>query len=303
VRDPRLHPQALAALEAAAGLDPLASVPVDEIDDVRAEQREAALVEPKDDVHEVRDLEVGGVPCRLYRPSAAGLPVLLYLHGGGFVLGDLETHDAQCRRMADRTGWAVLAVDYRRPPEDRFPAALDDAVGALDGVLAGQVGDLDPSRVVVVGDSAGANLAVGVARRRPGVLAGAVLVYPFLDPQTASSSYSSTDGGLDRPDAQWFWDHYAGDADRTDPDLAPLHATDLGVLPRTLVQVAECDTLAEEDRAFVALAREQGARVEETTYAGMIHGFWRRPAEFDAATEALDELVAWLPTGAARADG
>ncbi|GAA1918932.1 alpha/beta hydrolase [Nocardioides marmoribigeumensis] len=295
-RDPRLHPQALAALVEAEDLDPLATVPDDEIAEVREEQREAGLAEPKEPVHEVRDLEVGGVPCRLHRPSAGTLPVVLYLHGGGFVLGDLETHDAQARRLANRTGWAVLAADYRRPPEHRFPAALDDSVAALDGLLtdADALG-LDPARVVVAGDSAGGNLAVGVARRRPGTLAGALLVYPFLDPETASASYSSLDGGLDRADARWFWDHYAPDGvDRADPDLAPLRATDLGSLPPTLVQVAECDTLADEVEAFVRLARSQGAQVEDTLHAGMIHGFWRRPAEFDAAEVALDEAARWL---------
>ena len=304
-RDPRLHPQAVAALEAAAGLDPLATVTDEEIAEVRDEQREAGLAEPKEDVHAVRDVEVGGVPCRLHRPADGVLPVLLYLHGGGFVLGDLETHDAHARRMANRTGWAVLAVDYRRPPEHPFPAALDDSVAALDGLLA-QADELgvDTGHVVVVGDSAGGNLAIGVARRRPEALAGAVLVYPFLDPATASASYSSTDGGLDRADARWFWDHYApAGTDRTDPDLAPLHATDLASLPRTLVQVAECDTLADEVRAFVDLARAQGAPVEDTLHRGMIHGFWRRTSEFDAAEEALAELVAWLPTGSVRAGG
>ena len=105
----------------------------------------------------------------------------------------------------------------------------------------------------------------------------------------------SDHAGLDRADARWFWGHYAAPGqDLADPDLAPLRATDLGVLPPTLVQVAECDTLADEVHAFVALAREQGARVEDTLYAGMIHGFWRRTAEFDAAEEALAEAAAWL---------
>lgn len=299
-RDPRLHPQAVAALDAAAGFDPLHAVGDDEIAEIRDEQRREGLAEPKEPVHEVRDLEVGGVPCRLHRPTEGTLPVVLYLHGGGFVLGDLETHDAHARRLANRSGWAVVSVDYRRPPEHRFPVALDDAVAVLDGLLGGGLG-LDPSRVVVAGDSAGGNLAIGVARRRPGILAGALLVYPFLDPGTASASYASPDGGLDRADAQWFWRRYVPEGhdldrpdDLDDPDLAPLRATDLGRLPRTLVQVAECDTLADEVHAFVDLARSQGAPVEDTLYAGMIHGFWRRPAEFDAAAEALDEAAAWL---------
>jgi acetyl esterase len=294
-RDPRLHPQAVAVLDAAQDLVPLATVPHEEIEDVRREQREEGLAEPKEAVHEARDLEVGGVPCRLHLPAPGPLPCLLYLHGGGFVLGDLETHDAQARRLANRTGWAVLSVDYRRPPEHPFPAALEDSVAALDGLLAGAVPQLGADRVVVVGDSAGANLAIGAARRRPGRLAGAILVYPFLDPGTASASYASDDGGLTRADARWFWGHYVPDGqDPTEPDLAPLHATDLDLLPPTLVQVAECDTLADEVTAFVALARSQGAQVEDTLYAGMVHGFWRRPAELDAAAEALDEVAAWL---------
>ncbi len=295
-RDPRLHPQALAALVEAEQFDALWDLPDDEIAEVRDEQREGGLGEPKEPVHEVRDVTVGGVSCRLHRPAEGTLPVVLYLHGGGFVLGDLETHDAQARRMANRTGWAVLAVDYRRPPEDRFPAALEDSVAALDGLAAdARTLGVDPGRIVVAGDSAGGNLAIGVARRRPEALAGILLVYPFLDPETSSASYSSLDGGLDRPDAQWFWNHYLPPGqDLHDPDLAPLHATDLAVLPPTLVQVAECDTLADEVTSFVALAREQGAPVEDTLYPGMIHGFWRRPAEFDAAVEALDEAAAWL---------
>ena len=294
-RDPRLHPQALAVLEAQEGFDPLATAPVEEIAEIREEQREEGLAEPKEAVHQVRDLEVGGVPCRLYLPAPGPLPCLLYLHGGGFVLGDLETHDSQARRLANRAGWAVLSVDYRRPPEHPFPAALDDSVAALDGLFDGAAEEVATDRVVVVGDSAGANLAIGVARHRASRLAGALLVYPFLDPRTSSPSYASEDGGLTRADAQWFWGHYLPDGqDPTDPDLAPLHATDLHVLPPTLVQVAECDTLADEANAFAALAADQGAHVEATTYPGMIHGFWRRPADFDPATDALDEAARWL---------
>ena len=138
--------------------------------------------------------------------------VLLYLHGGGFVLGDLETHDAQSRRLANRTGRAVLAVDYRRPPEHPFPAALVDSVTALDWLVEHTADlDVDGRRIGVVGDSAGANLAIGTALRRPGRLDTAVLVYPFLDPEAGSASYASTQGGLDREDALWFWRHYLGE--------------------------------------------------------------------------------------------
>lgn len=305
-----LHPQAEAALRAWNDGPPTSTLDVEGIREQRAAGREEGLAEPKEDVASVEDVTPDGVPCRLYRPagSAAGtpLPCLVYLHGGGFVFGDLETHDGQARRLANRTGWAVLAVDYRRPPEHVFPAALVDSVTALDWVLeSGEDHDLDPGRVALAGDSAGANLAIGAALRRPGRTVAALLVYPFLDPSTSASSYASVQGGLDRPDAEWFWRQYvepgSGEEVWRDPELAPLLSTGLGSLPRTLVQIASEDTLADEDRALVRLAREQGADVEELTYDGMIHGFWRHPSVFDAAEVALADAATWL-SGTTRPD-
>jgi acetyl esterase len=301
-----LHPQSEAALALWAQEPAVRTLDAEGVRQQRNAGREAGMAEAKERVGSVEDLSADGVPCRLVRPlgdaTGAGPTTpacLLYLHGGGFVFGDLETHDAQARRLANRTGRAVLSVDYRRPPEHVFPAALHDCVTALEWVLEqGGARGLDTARTAVVGDSAGANLAIGTALRRPGRLEAAVLVYPFLDPATAAASYSSTRGGLDREDARWFWRQYvepgAGRDVLEDPELAPLRSTRLGSLPRTLVQIAGCDTLADEDEELVRLAREQGADVTALTYDGMVHGFWRHPALFDSAESALSDASSFL---------
>jgi acetyl esterase len=227
--------------------------------------------------------------------------VLVYLHGGGFVLGDVETHDAQSRRLAARTGSAVLAVDYRRPPEHPFPAAPDDVAAAVRWLLANAAGlGLDGGRVVAIGDSAGGNLALVAALDLAGALAATVLVYPFLDPATATGSYARPDGGLTRADARWFWEQY-GVADR-DPSgpggwrFAPLAApaTALATVPPTLVQVAECDVLVDEDLELVRRLESAGVEVELATYPGMVHGFWRHPELFDDVEGALEDIRRFL---------
>lgn len=300
-----LHPQAEAALAQWATGPPVRTLDPEGIRVRRAAGREEGLAEVKEAAGAVEDVDAGGVPCRLLRPAPgdgrvdAALGCLVYLHGGGFVFGDLETHDAQSRRLANRTGRAVLAVDYRRPPEHVFPAALVDSTTALDWLLVhGESLGLDTGRVALAGDSAGGNLAIGVALRRPGRLEAVVLVHPFLDPATGAPSYASTTGGLDREDAQWYWQQYvepgSGPEVWADPELAPLRSEELHALPRTLVQIAEADTLADENRALVRRARDQGADVVVVTYAGMVHGFWRHPELFDAAGEALADLAHFL---------
>jgi acetyl esterase len=235
------------------------------------------------------------VPCRLYVPSGAQR-MLMFLHGGGFVFGDLDTHDGQSRRLANRTRSAVLTVDYRRPPEHRFPAAPDDVDVALRWLQAHapELG-VDTGKLVVCGDSAGGNLALVVALRNPGALAACVLVYPFIDPDLGSASYAATDGGLTREEAAWYWRQYArGPEDLRDPDLAPYLSDQLGTLPPTLVQIAEHDTLADEDLELVRRISAADGLVEHETYAGMVHGFWRHPDLFDASEEALARIAAFL---------
>jgi acetyl esterase len=292
-----LHPQAVAALQlwsqGPSVADP--GFGQTDIDAMRTEQRELAALEPREDVDRVEDVDADGVSCRLFVPDGARR-VLLFLHGGGFVLGDLDTHDSQARRLANRTASAVLAVDYRRPPEHRFPAAPDDVDVALAWLLhhAERLG-LDPSRVVAIGDSAGGNLALVAALRNPGALAGCVLVYPFVDAAMTGSSYAATDGGLTRAEATWFWQQYARvPADLDDPDLSPLGSSTLGTVPPTLVQVADHDVLADEDVELSRRMADAGATVEVATYPGMIHGFWRHPELFDAAEESLADTRGFL---------
>ncbi len=297
-----LHPQAEAALAVwAAG--PSVTDPGfghDGIAEVRRTALVAAAEEVKEPVAHVEDVDAEGVCCRLYlpaTPSPRQLGGVVYLHGGGFVFGDLETHDGQSRRLANRTGMAVLSIGYRRPPEHAFPAAPDDvdtAVGWL--VVGGASWGIDPTRLAVLGDSAGANLAVVAALRNPQLFAAAVLVYPFLDPRAAGASYTTESrASLTVDEAAWYWRQYAAEpGDLHDPDLAPLLSDRLGTLPPTLVQVAEHDVLADEGRDLSGLIAAQGGSVTTTTYHGMVHGFWRQPQLFDAAEVALAEAAAFL---------
>ncbi|MEO5711175.1 MAG: alpha/beta hydrolase [Nocardioidaceae bacterium] len=292
-----LHPQAVAALELWAQ-GPSISDPGFGPADIatrRADALAAAALEPIEQVDRVEDLDADGVPCRLYTPNGAQRTIL-FLHGGGFVFGEVATHDGQARRLANRTGSAVLAVDYRRPPEHPFPAAPDDVDTALSWLLvnAGSRG-LDLSRVVACGDSAGGNLALVAALRNPNALAATVLVYPFVDASMSGASYAAPDGGMTRAEAAWFWKHYARTPDDLlDPDLSPFVSDTFDGLPPTLVQIAEHDVLADEDHDLARRIAEADVPVETTTYAGMIHGFWRNPQLFDAAEEALAEIAGFL---------
>jgi acetyl esterase len=291
-----LHAQARAALEQWAAEPRIGDGLTDaDVARMRADSRDEAAREPREPVASVLDVDAGGVPCRLYRDGlAAG--VALYVHGGGFVFGDLETHDAQCRRVARRTGLAVLAVDYRRPPEHRFPAAPDDVDTALTWLRREAPGfGLDPGRVVALGDSAGGNLALVAALRNPGAFAATVLVYPFLDPTCRHYEPWRENVGLTRAESAWYWEQYAaGPDDLADPDLAPLGSSRLGTLPPTLVLTAEHDVLHGEDVALVRGVEAGGGTVALSTYDGMVHGFWTNPALFDAAEESLEEIAGFL---------
>lgn len=292
-----LHPQSVAALELWAQ-GPSVTDPGFDADGIAAMRRDAlaaAAVEEKEPVDRVEDVDADGVRCRLYVPAGARRTVL-FLHGGGFVFGDVDTHDGQSRRIANRTGSAVLAVDYRRPPEHRFPAAPDDVDTALGWLLAQLPGlGLDPARVVALGDSAGGNLALVAALRNPGVLAATVLVYPFVDATASMPSYARTDGGLTRAQGEWFIRQYIRDErDLVDPDLTPFLATSFANLPPTYVQVAEHDVLADEDVELARRLADAGVPVETTVYDGMVHGFWRNPQLFDAAEVALADAAAFL---------
>jgi acetyl esterase len=253
-------------------------------------------------LHGVTDFVIPAVgrviPARLYRPSAlANLPVLIFLHGGGWVWGSLDTHDPMCRELARRAGCAVISIEYRLAPETPFPGPADDAYEALKWIAhsAPAVG-LDGTRLAIGGDSAGANLAVSAALRArengPSVR-HLGLVYPPLDPACDSPSQREFAIGhiLTREVMRWFWRCYLGsDNSGRDPRFAPLSA-DLSGLPPTTVATAECDILRDEGEAFAD--RLDAARVpaRRRRYAGMIHGFVSFPQITPKATVCLADIA------------
>lgn len=289
-----LYPQARRSREQAAGE---AEVWETDIDEARRAAREEASSAPREDVAEVVDLDADGVPCRLYRPVGARPGLVVHLHGGGFVFHDVEVHDAAARRLANRCRVAVLSVDYRRPPEHRFPAAPEDVDGVLrwvarTGAAHGLTGPL-----VLHGDSAGGNLALVAALRNPGMAAGVVLLYPFLDPTASFDSWSSAADSFDPRAGAWYWQQYAASPDDlASPDLAPLGPDLAGQdrlagLPPTLVVTAGEDPLRDEGEHLAQLLAEAGVEVTATRYLGQLHGFWRHPDVFDPA-EPLTRQVA-----------
>jgi acetyl esterase len=245
----------------------------------------------------------GEIALRVYTPERDGpLPLLVYFHGGGWVLGDLETHDGVCRALANAANCTVVAVDYRLAPEHKFPTAVDDAYAATRWVAenAGRL-DGDPKRIAVGGDSAGGNLAAVVAlmaRDRGGPqLATQLLIYPVTD--TACDTACRQENGqgylLTVDMMRWFQHHYLrGDGDQEDPYAAPLRARDLRGLPPALVITAEFDPLRDEGEAYAVRLRAAGVPTTLKRYDGMIHGFFGMGAVLDQARVAMEEVAAAL---------
>jgi acetyl esterase len=251
-----------------------------------------------DDTVTTQDVTTGdGVALRVYRsPAADGTePVVMYLHGGGWVLGDLDTHDHLCRYLA-RSGAQVVSVDYRLAPEHPFPAALDDAASALDWVTEGW-SDVSTPRVVVMGTSAGGNLTAALALREAAKsanrIAAQVLAYPVLDSRMGTPSYTENANGYHLTALQmaWFWQQYLADADRTDPLASPTHARSLHGLPPTVIVTAEYDPLRDEGADFAARLSAAGVAVEYVPVPGVIHGFLAMADQFPIARSALDDVI------------
>ncbi|MFD8632947.1 alpha/beta hydrolase [Streptomyces sp. NPDC059533] len=246
-------------------------------------------------VASVRDTVAGGVPVRVYdtEPGAAGRPLVVYFHGGGWVMCGLDTHDALCRTLAAASGAVVVSADYRLAPEHPWPAAPDDALTVLlwARTEAAALG-CDADRVVLAGDSSGGNLAAVTALRAPGLAAGQLLFYPPLDASMASASVETYAEGYFHTAAHmaWYWDQYAGDP--AHPHVSPLHAPDLSGLPPALIVLADCDVLRDEGLAYGRRLAEAGVDCTVQLHPGVFHGFLGLPLPAGAA--ALRAAAAWV---------
>ena len=268
--------------------------------------REVLALEPAP-VALVRDMVApGGVRLRLYRgagtAAAAMLPVLVYFHGGGWVIGDLDSHDSVCRHLANAAGCAVVSVDYRLAPEHKFPAAVEDCFAAVSWVAAEATAlAIDRERIAVGGDSAGGNLAavVSLLARDRGAprLRCQVLVYPAVDGGMTYPSIARFAEGflLTRATMRWFYDQYLrGPADIEDWRASPLRAPDLSRVAPAMVITAGFDPLCDEGEAYARRLQDHSVAVNHRHFPDQIHGFLSAGKIIRAASPALDEIAAEL---------
>ncbi|MEJ7635913.1 alpha/beta hydrolase [Aeromicrobium sp.] len=291
-----LHPQSRALLQELG----IPSTLADTYAELRATARAAALAETdKIGLDHVDDVDANGVPGRLYRPRQ-GAPVALYVHGGGWVLHDLETHDSFCRYLAHQTGWALLAVDYRRAPEHPYPAPLDDVQAAALWLRTHDRDKrVDASFLPAIGDSSGANLVAGLAVRDPSAIDFQALLYPPVD-RRADLAGPLANAALDSASMEWFWEAYApGDLGDL-PEVSPVESTNLAEHPPTLLVTNEHDLLRDQGETYAALLAEAGVEVTAVRALGMVHSFWRQPAAFDASRAIVTMLGALLDARRAR---
>ncbi len=295
--------------DAKAFLDELAALggpPIDEqsVQEARrlGEERAPILFGKVDAVARIEERTIPGtagpIPVRIYslHADAKASPVLVYFHGGGWVVGSINTHDGVCRALARRAGCLVVSVEYRRAPEHKFPAAVEDAWDTVAWLRehGNEVG-ADPERIAAGGDSAGGNLTavVAVRARDRGIpLALQLMVYPVTDYNLDNPSYRDYADGyyLTRESMRWYWGHYLpGPAAGADPEASPLRARDLRGVAPALVLTCEYDPLRDEGEAYAARLRDAGVPVTLSRYDGMIHGFYRFAAPIRRAHAAHDE--------------
>ena len=251
------------------------------------------------ELHEIRDVNADGVAARLYRPNdRKDLGLLVFYHGGGWVLGSMNTHDDVCRKLALAMGHAVLSVDYRLAPEFAFPEPLNDCIVALRWAHANaaQLG-IDATRIAVGGDSAGGNLAAVVANLQPVPLKFQMLIYPVTDATRSSQSYKDNGEGyrLTAAGMKWFCDHYVSGSigTPTDPRVSPLFAdaTTLASAPPAIVITAEYDPLRDEGEQYAHRLIEAGVACSLTRYYGQVHGFFSMSQYVDDGASAITQAA------------
>ena len=251
------------------------------------------------ELHEIREVNADGVAARLYRPNdRKDLGLLVFYHGGGWVLGSMNTHDDVCRKLALAMGHAVLSVDYRLAPEFAFPEPLNDCIVALRWAHANaaQLG-IDATRIAVGGDSAGGNLAAVVANLQPVPLKFQMLIYPVTDATRSSQSYKDNGDGyrLTAAGMKWFCDHYLSGSigTPTDPRVSPLFAdaTTLASAPPAIVITAEYDPLRDEGEQYAHRLIEAGVACSLTRYYGQVHGFFSMSQYVDDGASAITQAA------------
>ena len=297
--------------QARAVLDQLAAMGLPAVNEVSPEQARANMKlrprAPGPEVAKVEDRSIpgpdGDVPVRIYIPEGSGpFPILVWYHGGGWVIGDLESADGPSRHLCVGADCVVVSVDYRLAPETKFPGPAEDCYAATQWVVNNAAAiNGDPARIAVGGDSAGANLATAIslmARDRNGpAISFQLLVYPVTERNFSTASYhdNATGYSLTQAGMRWFWDQYlADDADAANPYAAPAQAANLSGLPPALVITAEFDPLRDEGEAYAKLLRNAGVPTQATRYDGMIHGFFAMPAVLDQGRRAVDEATSAL---------
>lgn len=291
-----LHPQSKAFLAAvaAAGAPGWSQMPLDE---ARATFNKIEAFGVGPELHRIQDATADGIPVRIYQPEAeVAQTTVMYFHGGGWVLGNVQTHDAMCRTIAAETGFSVVSVDYRCAPEHRYPAAMDDSFAATQFVASsGDKLGVDSTNIILAGDSAGGNLAAAVAIRAGQAdfsIKGQVLLYPVVSPTFTTDSYNqlANDHGLTRATMMWFWDQYLGK--KTPDSLADLLLNDsFAGLPSTHVVIAEYDVLRSECETLVERLKADGVPTTSRQYDGMLHGFVHFSEAFDDGRSAIRDVA------------